>query len=350
MNGSPLVPGVMLFAQGTDPQAFANPESFVAVMTDAGSHNPNDVVYWRPVPPTGYVAVGICFSNGDTPATSNYWCVNEAYVQQVSANTAFSDSGQGWDGNGDLLAPAFTTSAPEVALDESILILPPTYLSADDADNGNELPYALVGAQATLDVAPIARPAPVYVDGVTAPGSTTATGLGAVVVVPFTAVTGDAIPNQALRSPFYYVASEPAWQCRQVLPTPSGGTLTYTETIGVSQTDSTRVQQTTSMSVSCEFGAAYGGASASVSASLTEELQLETSQSSTGSTENTVTVMLNLPVQPITSIWEGQNTLQVFRADGSAVTSVTYSMADLRFAPSGMTPALTALQTALARG
>jgi hypothetical protein len=190
----------------------------------------------------------------------------------------------------------------------------------------------------------------VYVDGVTAPGSTTACGLGNVVVVPFTAIPGDTIPNQALRSPFYYVASEPSWQCTQVLPTPSGGTLAYTEVIGVSQTDSSRFQQTTSMTVSCEFGAAYGGVSASVSASLTEELQLETSQSSTGSTENTVSVMLNLPVQPVTSIWEGQNTIQVFRADGSTVTSVTYSMADLRFAPSGMTPALTALQAALARG
>ena len=507
IGGAPLVPGVMLFAQGTDPQAFANPVSFVPVMSDAGSRNPQDVVYWRPVPPTGYLAVGICFSNGDMPATSNYWCVSEAHVQQVSANTAWGDSGQGWDGNGDLLAAAFTNSAPEVAPDETILILPLTYLSADDTDNGNELPYALVGTQATLDdgngsggtadaaapnaaavqavqaaitaanpqangvdfgafsalvvptagnftdiadvpngdtyagfyqfqgtgpgggwlplgdivavgstplapgvmffkpnndptkpgsvptafvhptssveivigipniaywtlvaptgyvslglcftngpapdlsnywcvsesyvmqvgttlswsdagtgwpqdgtllapaftasapeiappggililpptvgsspnnfvgyalvgtqatldVAPIARPAPVYVDGMTAPGSTTATGLGNVVVVPFTAVPGDAIPNQALRSPFYYVASEPSWVCTQVLPTPLGGTLAYTETIGVSQTDSTRFQQTTSMTVSCEFGAAYGGASASVSASLTEE-------------------------------------------------------------------------------
>jgi hypothetical protein len=338
LNDSPPAAGVMFFAPGSDPAAFANPTGFELILAEAS------VVYWKPIPPAGYVAVGICFSNGPAPATGNYWCVRESYVQPVSQVVAWSDRNAHWHANGLMFRPAFTTSTPEVAPEGSILILPPTLLA------GGLPPYALVGTQATLAVAPIARQAPVYVDGETAPGDTTAYGLGNVVVVPFTAVPGDAIPNQALRSPFYYVASEPSWQCTRVLPTPSGGTLAYTETVGVSQTDSTRVQQTTSMTVSCEFGAAYGGASASVSASLTEELQLETSQSTTGSTENIVGVTLNLPVQPVTSIWEGQNTIQVFRADGSTVTSVTYSMADARFVPSGMKPALKALQAALARG
>jgi hypothetical protein len=349
VGGSPLPAGIMVFAPGSDPQAFANPTGFVQILVGmTGALQP--LFYWRPVPPADYVAVGICFSTGDTPLVGNYWCVSEKYVQQVSAATAWSDAGAGWNANGDVLAPVFTPTAPELAPEGSILILPPTFLSAQDADGGNELPYALVGTQATLEVAPIVRPAPVYVDGVTAPGSTTTYGLGNVVVVPFTAVPGDAIPNQALRSPFYYVASEPFWACSQVLPTPSGGTMEMTEAIGLSQTNSTRFQQTTSMTVSCEFGAAYGGVSASVSASFTEEFQLETAQANTGTTENITTVSLTLPTQPITSIWEGQNAIQVFRADGTPVSTVTYSMSDLRFAPSGMTPARMALQAALARG
>jgi hypothetical protein len=349
--GGNLPAGVMLFAPGRDQAAFANPTGFTWLLDDAGSGDDKDVVYWGPVAPAGYVAVGICFTNSpDTaPIAANYWCIKQEYAQQVSSTNVWSDAGSSWHNNGNLNQPCFTASAPEVAPQGGILILPPTLLS----DQAGTTPYALVGTQATLGVTPITAPEPVYVDGVTEVGDATDCGLrGTVFVVPFTAVPADNLFQQALASPFYYVASEPYWQCTMIVPTSEGGTFTTQESVGVSQTNASSFAQTTSMTVGAEFGAAYGGVSVGASVSMTEELRLETSASATNSTEVVTSVSLNFPEQKNTSVWQGQSQIQVFRSDGTPLAAVAYEngAGNQRFAPSGMTPALLALRAALARG
>jgi hypothetical protein len=309
------------------------------------------VVYWGPVAPDGYVAVGICFTNsGDTaPNPANYWCVKQEYALEVSAATAWNDHGANWHHDGNLNQPCFTASVPEIAPPGGTLILPPTLLSAQAGNT----PYALVGTQATLSVTPIPVSEPVYVDGITDVGDTTDCGLrGTLVVVPYTAVPADNVFQQALVSPFYYVASEPYWQCAMIVPTPVGGSVSVQESVGLSQTDASSFAQTTSMTVGAEFGAAYGGVSVGASVSMTDELQLETSTSSTGSTEVTTTVTLNFPAQEITSLWQSQSQIQVFRSDGTPLPPVAYDngFGNVRFAPSGMSPQRLALQAALARG
>jgi hypothetical protein len=346
-----LAPGVLFFAPGSDPAAFAHPIGFTWLLDDAGSGDDRDMVYWAPVPPAGYIAVGICFTNsGDTlPNPANYWCVKQSYVLQVSSQTVWNDSGAHWHHDGNLNRPCFTASAPEIAPPGGILILPPTLLCAE----AGTTPYALVGTQATLDVTPIPVPEPVYVDGITDVGDTTDCGLpGTVAVVPYTAVPADNLFQQALVSPFYYVASEPCWQCTMILPTPAGGSVTVGETVGLSQTDASSFAQTTSMTVGAEFGAAYGGVSVGASVSMTEELRLETSTSTTGSTEVTTTVSLNFPAQAITSVWQSQSLIQVFRSDGTPLAAVAYDdgFGNVRFEPSGTSPQRLALQAALARG
>lgn len=308
-----------------------------------------NIAYWELVPPPGYVSLGICFTNGTPPDLNNYWCVSESYVMQVGSSLFWSDSGTGWPEDGTLLAPAFTASAPETAPPGGILILPPTVGSSPN----NFAAYALVGTQGTLSVTPIRVPEPVYVDGITDVGDTTDCGLrGTVAVVPYTAVPADNLFQQALASPFYYVASEPYWQCTMIVPTPAGGVFTVQESVGLSETNASSFAQTTSMTVGAEFGAAYGGVSVGASVSMTEELRLETSTSATGSSEVVTTVSLNFPEQEITSVWQGQSLIQVFRSDGTPLAAVAYEngSGNVRFAPSGMTPALLALRAALARG
>lgn len=346
-----LPPGILFFVAGSDPTAFANPTGFTWLLDDAGSGDDRDVVYWAPVPPAGYVAVGICFTNsGDTPPNpAHYWCVKQSYVLQVSAATAWNDSGANWRHDGNLNQPCFTAAAPEVAPLGGILILPPTVLSAE----AGNIPYALVGTQATLDVTPIPVSEPVYVNGTTEVGDTTDCGLrGRLTIVPYTAVPADNVPQQALVSPFYFVASEPYWECTRIVPTPQGGSMSVQESVGVSQTNANSFAQTTSMTVGAEVGAAYGGVSVGASVSMTDELRLETSTSSTGSTEVVTNVELIFPTQEITSVWQGQSLIQVFRSDGTPLPPVAYGngFANVRFEPSGMTPARLALKAALARG
>jgi hypothetical protein len=346
-----LAPGILFFAPGSDPNAFAHPTGFTWLLDDSGSGDHRNVVYWGPVAPAGYVSLGICFTNsGDVaPNPANYWCVKQSYVLEVSSTTVWNDYHAHWHNNGNLLAPCFTASSPEIAPLGGILILPPTVGSAQ----AGFAPYALVGTQATLGVTPIPVPEPVYVDGITDIGDTTDCGLrGTVAVVPYTAVPADNLFQQALASPFYYVATEPCWQCTMIQPTPQGGSVSVQETIGVSQTDAASFAQTTSMTVGAEFGAAYGGVSVGASVSMTDELRLETSTSATQSTEVTTTVTLNFPTQPITSVWQSQSLIQVFRSDGSPLSAVVYEdgFHNVRFEPTGMSPQRLALQAALARG
>ena len=60
-----LPDGLLVFAPGPDdPACLAHPTGFEWILDDKGSGNPQDLTYYRMVPPDGYVAVGNCFSNG----------------------------------------------------------------------------------------------------------------------------------------------------------------------------------------------------------------------------------------------------------------------------------------------
>lgn len=347
--------GVLFFAVGSDASVFASPVGFQKILGSGdsgarertGERGADDVTYWTPLAPDGYVAVGICFTNGETPVAGNYWCVKQSYVQEVSQKSVWRDTQTTWSSKGDLMAPCFTAGQPEIAPTAGILVLPPTLLSLSAGIPG----YALVGTQATLAVTAIPAPKPVYVQGLTVEGDVTACGLGStVVVVPFTAVTVDAEQSlkQAMDSPFYYVASEPFWSCKCVQSGP-GGTAAVNETVGVRPADAAEFAKATSMTVGARFGAAYGGVSAGVSVSMTEALGLKTSQSGKDGPEVTVPAALNLPEQKTTSVWQKQTQIQVFRSDGTVLGTVSYQNGfdDVRMQPSGITPARLALQRSL---
>ena len=212
----------MLFAPDDDGRdIFAHPTGFTRIVSDAGSHNSHDVVYYRMTPPPGYESVGICFTNGELPNANNYWCVNRKYLQVVDSVEAWSDQNAHWMSyNGSLNAATFARPAgsppatTDLASDDNILILPPTYLSVQDL--ANERAYALVGQQAMLPVLPFDPPDPPDDPKITS-GATTTYGLGRVAIVPYTAVPADAwYGQQAINSPFYFIASEPYWECVEV--------------------------------------------------------------------------------------------------------------------------------------
>ena len=324
--------GVMLFAPDQDPDALAHPTGFVAVCSDGGSGNPRNVVYYRMIAPEGYSPVGVCFS-ADTPDPSNYWCVRTRYLKTVQAVDVWSDSGQGWSNNGDLLSATFAVADPPQ--DGSMLLIPPTYLCAQD--QANEGAFALIGTPSLLPVTPFAPPDPPSEPGTS--GQTTTYGLGPVAIVPYTAIAADAgVANNAITWPFYFIASEPYWNCDASIPTPQGGDEAVTVTVGVSTTDSTTFQQSTSLTVDCNVGAQFDLLSLGASASFTQAFELITESSTTGSTEVQTQVQINFPDQPVTSIWSRHIQMAVYRIDGSLVDTINYSTNDQRFVPPGAAP------------
>jgi hypothetical protein len=342
-NGGQLWPvtggGVMLFAPGDDaPDIFAHPTGFSWILDDKGSGNSHDVAYFRMNPPDGYEALGICFSDGD-PDVNNYWCVKRKYLQIARSVEVWSDADAGWKSHdGNVRAPAFSpvSDPPPLAdlLPNDIVILPPTFLSQEDL--ANETPFGLIGQQAALPVLPFNPPDPPYDPNIRS-GKTTDYGVGPVAIVPYTAIPADAgFGEQAVETPFYFIASEPYWKCTETLSTPEGGSIKFGVTMGVSETQASSFTESTSMTIGCEVGAKFGDFSSKVTASFTQAFSLTTSESATHSTSKLVEKTVNFPKQPTTWIWDLQTQVAVFRNDGTQVSVAGYGNNDQRFVPKGI--------------
>jgi hypothetical protein len=325
--------GVLLFAPASGhPQALAHPVDFQWILDDHGSGNDRDVSYWRLVPPEGYTAVGIAFGAGK-PNVNNYWCVKNQHCVPAGRRGFWSDQGAGWEHNGDLTAPTL----PGVPTDGSMYLVPPTVVS----DEGGDPTWVLKAKMALLDLEAFDCPAPVYDPNVESGQETTRGLQKPVVIVPYTAVPADqAFPNQALTSPFYFVACEPFWHCDTTLSTPQGGYEQVTQTVGVTDAYSQTFSQETSFTIDCNVGLQFGDAAGSLgaSASLTQSFTLTTETSKSSSSENQTTQNVNFPNSNLVAVWSRQKHIKVFRTDASQVSSAPYSTKDQRLisAPSAL--------------
>lgn len=101
INGNTIVAVVCEgSAEDSDPlkgKALSAPEDFERVWKDSSSGADADCTIWRPIPPAGYVALGMVCSNGrDKPLPNTVRCVREDLVVASSvSNRIWSDSGSG---------------------------------------------------------------------------------------------------------------------------------------------------------------------------------------------------------------------------------------------------------------
>lgn len=322
----PLNPpiGFLLFAPGNaDPSCLAHPTDFVWILDDHGSGNDHDVIYWRMIPPEGYTAVGNVFHPDGRPDVNDYWCVKNDYLTNAPNVNVWSDQGTRWSHNGNLQAPVLPSGLPD---DGSMWLVPPTLMSSE----GGDPTWVLKTQLPSLNVQAFDPPDPAYDKNVSS-GQQTDCGLQSVAIVPYTVVPADAAyPNQALSSPFYFVACEPFWKCNSTWSTPVGGSETITQTVGVSQTDSRTFTQETSFTIDCNVGLQFDIANFGGGASLTQSFTLTTETSTTGSTETQTSVSVNFPNSNLVAVWSRQKQIKLFRTDGTEVSSVVYSTNDWR--------------------
>lgn len=325
--------GVMLFAPTPGhSDALAHPIGFQWILDDYRSGNSRDIKYYRLIPPPGYSALGIAFTNGGQPDADRYWCVSNQYLQAIGKAFYWSDDGQHWTKHtGDLWKPAFESGTAPAAPEGKMLLIPPVFLNYED--RGNETGYAIVLESANLGVPAAPAADPTYVAGTTKEGVITQFGLKTVKVVPFTAVADPGYQNQGLSSPFYYIAAEPFWECTAVEDTRAGGFRAHSITVGVAEIQAKAFRESTTISVSAEIGAAYEGAEAKVTASFTREFELTTMTSTAHSTAVQISDQLNYPIQPVTSVWEGRVQIAVYRTNLSQLPPVTYANRSTKFAP-----------------
>jgi hypothetical protein len=326
--------GALLFKASKD-GALAHPIGFIWLLDDKHSGNSHDIHYWLPVPPEGYSALGICFSGtgSQQPDVNNYWCVRNDYLREIGKADYWSDSGQNWGShNGNLLRPVLTQSQLNTPTEE-VLIVPTTYFNVE----GPQIPAkALVARQLYLTVEEVPRTLPTF-DPQNGEGTVTPVGLGKVAVLPYTAIADGNTPMKPKDSPFYYLACEPFYHCNESLPTPAGGSIERSFSMGTSVTDSRSFKDETSISVGANAGINVDGFSSGITTTFTHTFSIETAHSETNQTEVTEKITLNFPSQPITQVWQRMKRIALYRTSGIEAAAVTYKVRDYLFRPEGTT-------------
>lgn len=321
-----LAPGTLVFAASVDdPTAVAAPTGFSWIADDKHSNNPNDIAYFIPTAPPGYVAMGLCWGiNGAVPEVGHYWCVRKDLVRVVGTTQAWSDAGQNWNSHdGSLTSPQLTEAAQAGIDDGDLLLIPPTFLPAPDT--AAMTPYALLLKQPDL---------PVRVKAVTPTqnaetGTRLTAGNSRLTALPWTVIANDSsFPNRAEETPFYFIASQPYWESEEYLPA-NGGVYHSITTVGVEQSESVTFEETTSLEVSASFGLDISGVSASVSTTYTRSFGLTTAKTVGTNTSVQVTKDLPFPAGAVqASLWQKWIQIAVIRCDGS-VMAAQYGQADL---------------------
>jgi hypothetical protein len=312
-NGNASKAPVMLVAPilGNE-KMLAHPKGFDWILDDHGSGNSSDVAYYWPKAPDGYEALGICLGfNGDAPKAENYWCVNTAILQDVQSKGFWGDGGQGWKSwNGDLNVVDLTNVPTSK---DKMLLAPTTLLSVQ---KGGDLGRCLVLDKLMLPGAHISTPQPVY-SADTEIGDQTASGLASVAVLPCTVVADTSTSSGPKTDPFYYMASQPYWDCIEGFPSPNGGSRTDTVTVGTSSESSQGFQNTTSLTVGADVGIEADGFSAHMSVSYTHEMQVTADSKIGKTTDTTVSLTLNLPTAQQVFVWQKLADIMAYRTEGS---------------------------------
>lgn len=293
----------------------AHPTGFEWILDDKHSDNPNDIAYFWPTAPEGYEAIGVCFGfNGAAPAAANYWCVHKQLLQQAALRNFWGDAGQDWKShNGDLNVVDLTNQ--DLGNVETLLLAPTTFLSVE---KGGDLGRGLVLDKAFLDAKiPVADP--VYYDDCQE-GDKTVPGLARAAVLPCTVVTDPNENSSPLTDPFYYLASEPYWDCFQRLPSEKATHWSKQVSVGTTTTDSNTFQRTSSLTVGAETGIEAEGLSAKVSVSFTDEMQVSVYRADEKSSLQVTTADIDLPTAKLVFVWLERTNIVLYRTEGSPDT------------------------------
>lgn len=187
----------------SEKKALSKPVDFKLVWSDTGSRANGDCSVWRPVPPEGYVALGlVCTNDSNRPSFNAIRCVRADLVVASSANTLiWNDQGSG--ANSDFSAWSIQ---PPVAPTGEIYFSPGTFVGAASYNK----PATLITAYALRMPIPLQvdpAPEPPVLTGNDASAALTPSSVTQVARLPWFAVSDAALrPMAQLRSsPFYRV-------------------------------------------------------------------------------------------------------------------------------------------------
>ena len=325
--------------KATDPNS-ANPplkfpDRYMKLWDTDGTGADRNGSCWRPIPPSGYVALGDVFVDGKAePASGDVMCVRADLTERAQVGFKFwSTDGSGAD---DFFAPYHleTISTPYVneANPTEGLIAPNCFVGGKGHSSpiGEPVNHVL---KLPFPAEKMPEPPPPVLKDRNLPMDTAST-IDHVVWVPFTAIKDDTqtLSEKVAKSPFYKIVRKVNYKVElfrdNATSVPQNVVQAYKT--GISNTKSKSFTQTVGVSITTEAGISAGpagGFTGSVSATLSVQLGYSRSTSITEFTEKTILDRLSLPANSALALWVANYDFEVQRGDGTTLNSdLSYSV------------------------
>lgn len=278
---------------------------------------------WRPIPPTGYVALGDVFVTGyDKPPLNYVTCVRqdltaiatlgaEIYKDTKSGATMDIDTYQICTPNSDLSNPKGFFAVNTFAANNSYS--PPTDAPVINCLN---LPFPVVEST---------EPTPPALTSTNLPASISGKTIDRIVTVPFTAIVDPAYSVQwkVANSPFYTIERQVMYvlELFNYNQTSRDQNIVKSVTTGVSQSDSETFSQSVGLSVTATTGVSFLGTGGEVSATITTELGFEQSTVYESFSEETIERSIFTAPSKAAALWALSYNLMVVRANQTILPS-----------------------------
>ncbi|WP_392476551.1 Vps62-related protein [Nostoc sp. C110] len=315
--------GVVVVVKELKSGALARPTDYELIWKDKGSGADMDGAFWRPIPPSGYVALGlVATGNYNKPSVDEVMCIRQdLVVGGQPGGQVWIDKGTGADadfGSWEINSP------PISGYEEYAYITAGTFfgVASHTRPNSNPLLYCLK-LKLPFENYQVNLKQPTL-ESTQEPAPRTEPQLANSVWIPFFSVKDDLrdLAWKVSNSPFYRLDREQFYtrQWHYFNNSEVIDSKQISIRVGISQTDTQTFSTQTGISITTEASAGIEGiASTKISATFSVQLGFESSSSFTQMREETVTDTYNIPAHKAVALWTKTNRFTLKRADGSVV-------------------------------
>ncbi|MGK5638055.1 Vps62-related protein [Streptomyces sp. URMC 126] len=313
----------------------ARPVRYERVWRDKGSGAKLDGSAWRPIPPTGYVALGDMWWEGwDTaPPLNAVWCVKKEYAGRLYARGArvlpplWNDRGFGSDA--DVAVCGLDAPPTSVTDTKERLFLPAQYTTTvNHYGVADPTPSSwILELPADVDKRPFPRPPRLTsFDKPEEPTPVT----DRIVRVPCTAVNDTERSEEwkVRNSPFYTIHRQVGWEVAVHAdnrngenPTDAGSNVKT----GFSKEEGKTFTEKTTIEINVSAGISYKALSVGASVNITREIGYERRVNVAEFEEASIPKWIRVSQRASGVMWVPKHHLEVYRADGTLVGDETLS-------------------------
>lgn len=315
-------------ASGGGKAALSKPTGYDLIWKDSGSGARADGSCWRPIPPSGYVALGDVFQSGySKPSTSDVMCVNNELVAEgLVGDQIWIDRSTGAHQDFGSWAIQVYTGFKDTT-DGIFAVGTFTSRGGSGAHNKPSSSPVLWNLRLPLPTTSGRNAEKPSLGSRTSPPTTTNPVVDRIVTVPYTCIQ-DKSSRKPLKwivetTPFYTVERAVSYDLVNFLDNTTGDSQSvYTEvTTGISKETSETFSINTGISVEASSGVSVLGTGGSVSVTMSVELGYSHSNTVAAFRQETDNVTLSVASGQAGAVWTEKHTLAVRRGNDRALVS-----------------------------